>query len=154
MMDRLAAAYEAPEFQRKLSQAWYAELTERAKAKVRSDICLTVQNRVLPQFGFSEGRLGVSESVAAFAPHADDPEVAKKNLEVQWLTNPVPQHSLASRALASTHPQTPPEPTLQKSQLPSPQSETPAPPGQVTQAHSSRDGVAYHYDGGSLGQRY
>merc|ERR1712232_1308418 len=59
--------------------------------KERQKLVLTVQERVLPKYGFEGSQKGVFAMMSAFNEFNDDPEFQRHGNEIQWLLGlPVP----------------------------------------------------------------
>lgn len=113
MEDALIAAYQAEDFQRKLREAWVAAGDDAAKrAKARQEACLPIQLPIISRYGFEASKRGVLQSVSAFVPWNDDPEIAERNAILNRLVNPdlqeiqesqvvfIPNEDLVVKALA------------------------------------------------------
>jgi len=109
LQDMLIAEYSRTEFQVKLHARWAAAGDDQVKQlKARREVCLPIQGPIVERFGFEPTQKGVNQSVTAFKPLNDHPEVAARNVTMQYLVNPhqqgpefVEQHLSASAQAAS-----------------------------------------------------
>jgi len=94
MQKELITEYSMELFQEKLHEAWKATAHSTCKQKqARVAVCLEVQARVLPKYGFPATRKGVQMTEIAFAEGGLTKSlmVNKNSVRMEWLTNPALQ---------------------------------------------------------------
>uniref|UniRef100_A0A7S4Q234 Ubiquitin-like domain-containing protein n=1 Tax=Alexandrium monilatum TaxID=311494 RepID=A0A7S4Q234_9DINO len=87
--DELIAEYEKPEFQRRFHEAWARAGGDQVRQKeARVLMCLPIQIQVIQKYGFEPSLKGVQQSVRAFQPLDDFPQLMLRSDLMSWLMNP------------------------------------------------------------------
>jgi len=87
--DELILAYWKEEFQTELHEAWdAADGDELGQVQARANVCLPVQIPVIVKYGFAASRIGVTQSVRAFARFDMEVEFVLRSRVFGWLVNP------------------------------------------------------------------
>lgn len=87
--DELIAEYDKPEFQRRFCEAWAkADGDGVRQREARVLMCLPVQIKVIQKYGFEPSLKGVQQSVRAFQPFDEFPQLMQRSDLMTWLVNP------------------------------------------------------------------
>jgi len=104
LQDSLIAGYSDKDFQMRLHIAWLQADGDVCKeTKARQEVCFPIQAPVIERFGFEASRRGVAQSVSAFRPLNEHPEIKIRNSKMSYLVNPSQQESPWIESQLSSH---------------------------------------------------